>query len=155
MHRLFGFIFVLVVNLAISPAGAEEHALPTSGPEEPVCAEGDFLCDHEAFHSVYKGLELVTGKSCCHNSECRPARVRAARGGAGGEYEAFVDGRWCPVSANAALHLSEEQKRELRSKVPQSILREFLARTHACAPQSARDGPCPTVYCFWKLPDMY
>lgn len=155
MYRLPA-LCILALALQILPARPEEAAKPAAVSE---CAEGDFLCDHDAFHPIYQGLEAITGKSCCHKNECRPAVVREADGkknkGGGTLYEAFIDGRWCPVYPSAALRLSETQKEELRSKVPQPLLREFLARTHACAPQAPRDGPCPTVYCFWKLPDMY
>ena len=51
---------------------------------------------HTRAHDIYHGLTNTLGESCCHGSDCRPAKYRLMAHG----LEMFVNGDWIKVPAD-------------------------------------------------------
>lgn len=160
--RFLAFAALCAIGLwSVVPAVAQHaaHAHEQVGQ----CRRGDFLCDHDRFHPVYQLLELLTGRSCCHNSEGRPThdvkeieQPTAKQKAEGYRYEAYVDGMWCPAQESALMRISPTQKEQfLRyKKTNPDLFYSFMEFDHAFAPK-AEVGPdgkkrCPPIYCIYK-----
>lgn len=165
-----GAVVAALFLYSLATADAEELQM---GPDEHIstphimvhdpeksCQLGSYLCDHEKFHPIYQLLELLTGESCCHNSEGRPTKdIKDATPGQvnqGFRYQAWIDGQWCPVSESALMRISEEQRTQFMryKRINPELFYQFLEHDHAFAPESQIDGNgkkiCPTVFCIYK-----
>jgi hypothetical protein len=157
---LIALLIGTTISRAEPPAPMQHHAMAPAPPEQ--CRVGDFLCDHDYFHPIYTMLELISGKTCCHNSEGRPTRdvkdATPAQIAVGFRYQVWVDGQWCPATANSLLKFSDTQRARLKQFPDKERLLQFLKRSHVFAPKSTEDPQthnliCPHIYCLWENPD--
>ncbi len=159
MKFLFGILTAAALVL-ISPTAQAQH---THGEEQKneECRRGDYGCDHDAFHEIYRLLELISARTCCNNSEGRPTEevidATPDQRLQGYRFQAYVDGQWCPAKAESLLRFSLSQKDRLAKYKNSELLLRFYEYSHVFAPKSTMDGSgkleCPTIYCLWpKLP---
>jgi hypothetical protein len=102
---------------------------------------GDYGYRHFELHKSGTIDELLerTGKTCCDGGMGGECRVTQIRFGSLGKWEAYLDGRWCPVDAEIRYDV------QLPSDVTAIV----------CAARSALDKSdqgCPSTYCAATAP---
>lgn len=162
MKRMVATIVVALVALFITPGAQAQHAHHQQTVASETCNIGDYLCGHDYFHPIYKLLELITGKSCCHNQEGRPTHdieeATSEQRAQGFAYNVWIDGQWCGAEESALMRISESQKTEFMSykKKNHELFYAFFEFDHAFAPKSqVVDGKkmCSKIYCIYKKKD--
>ena len=155
-NATFAFALGLAVAMFSAPAVAQHmHG------EDQHCRIGDHGCNHGVYHEIYRLLELISGRTCCNDSEGRPTKdvidATPEQAKQGFRFQAYVDGQWCPAKAESLLRFSESEKGRLKLFKNSELILSFFESSHVFAPKSARDvfgkAICPTIYCLWpRLP---